>query len=46
MLMALQEQATRQKLVVLAVNWRQSRETFLEIRKLYQGQGAAGDADQ
>jgi thiol-disulfide isomerase/thioredoxin len=37
MLMALQEQATRQKLVVLAVNWRQSRETFLEIRKLFRG---------
>jgi len=37
MLMAPQEQATRQKLVVLAVNWRQSRETFLEIRKLFRG---------
>lgn len=37
MLMALQEKATREKLVVLAVNWRQSREAFLEIRKYFRG---------
>lgn len=35
MLMALQEQATREKLVVLAVNWRQSYETFRGIKKYF-----------
>lgn len=55
MLMALQEQATREKLVVLAINWRQSYETFRGIRKYFKDKapqvtlisdeyGRAGDA--
>jgi thiol-disulfide isomerase/thioredoxin len=55
MLMALQEQATREKLVVLAVNWRQNYETFRGIKKYFKGRapevtlisdeyGRAGDA--
>ena len=35
MLMALQEQATRERLVVLAVNWRQSYETFRGIKRYF-----------
>jgi thiol-disulfide isomerase/thioredoxin len=55
MLMALQKQATREKLVVLSVNWRQAWDTFREVKKIYQAKapdvtlisddsGRAGDA--
>ena len=55
MLMALQEQATRERLVVLAVNWRQSYETFRAIKRYFKDKapqvtlisdeyGRAGDA--
>lgn len=39
MLMAVQEQATREKVVVLSVNWRQGYEEFRQIRKVFRDQG-------
>jgi len=52
-LMALQKNATREKLVVLSVNWRQSHDVFRQIKKLLKDTdltlisdeyGQAGDA--
>ncbi len=55
MLMAVQKQATREKLVVLSVNWRQGPQEFWKIRKIFKDHdtdvtlisdqhGRAGDA--
>ena len=55
MLMAVQEHATRDKIVVLSVNWRQSHEEFLRIKRIFKDKatqvtlisdehGRAGDA--
>lgn len=55
MLMAIQEHATRNKIVVLSVNWRQSYEEFLRIKRIFKDKatevtlisdehGRAGDA--
>lgn len=35
MLMAVQEHATREKIVVLSVNWRQSSEEFREVKRIF-----------
>ena len=55
MLMAVQEHATREKIVVLSVNWRQSYEVFRGAKKIFKDKatqvtlisdegGRAGDA--
>src|SRR5579862_9185683 len=41
MLMKLQEHATREKVVVFSVNWRQSHDEFRQIGKIFQSQKSA-----
>jgi thiol-disulfide isomerase/thioredoxin len=40
MLMALQEKAAREKVVVLSVNWRQDYEVFRAVKKIFKDKGA------